>query len=185
MLKILFPFLDKNREQYSIGILDLPESSPELIGYAISPECPIVFGVEKPAAVEGFYMSTHYGGLNPYAYKIWDERVNAFRIIARVDTFSLASRHSEQIAKGDCFSVLSPSEAEVIVYAYLGMTSSQTAGMINRSKSTVHAHRESVRRKLGCRLSPVTLDRLISAHRIIEEMNWLEPKVGIGKHYTL
>ena len=74
---------------------------------------------------------------------------------------------------------------EVLLYSYLGLTSLETANAINRSLSTVHAHRDSVRRKVGCKLSAVALSRLIYAHRAVEEMNYLEPRVGVGKHYNL
>ena len=185
LLKLLFPFPDESRGGFGIGILTIGLDAPDIISYNISQDCPVVFAMEKPLALERHYMKSNYRGLNPYAYKIWEERINAFRVIARVDTFSLSSKHSEQIAESEGVEILSPQEREVLLYAYLGLTSSETANAMNRSQSTVHAHRDSVRRKVGCKLSAVTLSRLIYAHRAVEEMNYLEPRVGVGKHYNL
>lgn len=181
VLKALVPILDRNREDFAIGIINLPATEE----YAVIQGCPIVFGVEKPEAIEREYMASYYGGLNPYAFKIWEERINAFRVIARVDTFSLSFNQSGQIAKSEGVEVLSLQEREVVLHAYLGLTSAETANAMNRSKSTVHSYRDSVRRKLGSKLSAVTLSRLVYAHRAIEEMNYLEPRVGVGKHYNL
>lgn len=181
MLKVLVVGVDKNRENFTIGVINLPVTEE----YAVTQGCPIVFGVETPEAIENHYMASDFGGLNPYAFKIWEERINAFRVIARVDTFSLNFGQSAQIAKGEGVEVLSLQEREVLLYAYLGLTSAETANAMNRSKSTIHFYRESVRRKVGSKLSPVALSRLVYAHRAVEEMNYLEPRIGVGKHYNL
>lgn len=181
MLKALVPVLDKNCESFAIGIINLPATDQ----YNVTHGCPIVFGVEKPEVIERQYMTSYYPGLNPYAFKIWEERINAFRVIARVDSFSLSVKQSEQIRQREGVEILSPQEVEVLLYSYLGLTSIETGNAINRSLSTVHAHRDSVRRKVGCKLSAVILSCLIYAHRAVEEMNYLEPRVGVGKHYNL
>lgn len=181
VLKALVPILDRNREGFAVGIIDLPATEE----YAVIQGCPIVFSVEKPEAIERQYMASHYGGLNPYAFKIWEERINAFRVIARVDSFSLSFDQSDQIARGEDIKVLSRQEGEVVLHTYLGLTSAKTANAMNRSKSTVHAYRDSVRCKVGSKLSAVALARLVYAHRAVEEMNYLEPRVGVGKHYNL
>ena len=181
MLNALVPVIDRNRESFAVGIIKLPA----IEDYAVTQGCPVVFGIEKPEAIERQYMVSHYGGLNPYAYKIWEERINAFRVIARVDTFSLSINQSDQIAKGDGLNILSPQETEVIFYSYLGYSAEQTAQVLHRSSSTVKAYREAIKKKVGCKLSAVTLGRLMYAHRAVEEMNYLEPRVGLGKHYNL
>ena len=181
MLSALIPVLDRNRESLAVGIVKLPVTEE----YAVTHGCPIVFGVEKPEVIERQYMASHYGGLNPYAFKIWEERINAFRVIARVDSFSLSVKQSEQITKREGVEILLPQEREVLLYSYLGLTSAETANAMNRSKSTIHFYRESVRRKVGSKLSPVALSRLVYAHRAVEEMNYLEPRIGVGKHYNL
>lgn len=106
MLNALVPVLDRNRESFAVGIVKLPVTEE----YAVTHGCPIVFGVEKPEAIERQYMASHYGGLNPYAFKIWEERINAFRVIARVDSFSLSVKQSEQITKREGVEILSPQE---------------------------------------------------------------------------
>lgn len=186
MLNLLFPVLDETRKTYSLGVFSLATEeklSSDSKGPASA--CPIVFATEKSAVVEKYYMRTNFYGLNPYGYKIWEERVNAFRVIASVDSFEFSVRDSEKFFQGKGYEIISEQERLVVACSYVGMSAAETAQSIHRSVATVNAHRRCIARKLNCMLSPIVIARVVYAHKAIEEMCNLQPRIGLGKHYRI
>ena len=184
MLKLLFPVFDETHQTYSLGVFSLATEEklpPDLNGLASA--CPVVFATEQSVVVEKHYMRSNFFGLSPYGYKIWEERLNAFRVIASVNTFEFSLRESETISQGHGYEIISLHERSILSCAYLGLSAAESANVLNRSVATVNAHRRSVARKLGCSLSPIVIARVIYAHKAILEMSNLEPQIGLGKHY--
>ena len=142
-----------------------------------------MFATEQSAVVEKHYMRSNFFGLSPYGYKFWEERINAFRVIASVDSFEFSLRESEKISQGHDYEIISAQERSVMECAYVGMSAAETAQSLHRSVATVNAHRRSIVRKLNCALSPIVIARVIYAHKTIQEMYNLEPQIGPGKHY--
>ena len=108
-------------------------------------------------------MRSNFYGFSPYAYKIWDDRVNALRVIASVDSFEFSVRESERISQGYSYEIISAHERSVIECSYLGMSVAETAKNLHCSVATVNAHRRSIARKLSCALSPIVLARYLCA----------------------
>lgn len=184
VLKFLFPFFDESNKNYSLAVFSSAiEDKPALDSKGLFYTCPIVFGAEQRAVVENHYMRSNFHGASPYGYKIWEDRVNAFRAIASVDSFEFSPRESEKIAQGQCYEIISVQERSVLSCAYLGMSAAETAKTLNRSVATVNAHRGSITRKLSSSLSPIVVARVMYAHKAIQEMCNLEPTIGLGKHY--
>lgn len=183
MIKLLFPVLEEANRRYSLGIFSLDEDNPSSGFNDSSFDCPIMFASEQSAAVEARYMRSKFYGVNPYGYKIWEERLNAFRVIASVNTFEFSLRESETISQGHGYEIISLHERSILSCAYLGLSAAESASVLNRSVATVNAHRRSVARKLGCSLSPIVIARVIYAHKAILEMSNFEPQIGLGKHY--
>ena len=186
MLKLLFPVFDETHQTYSLGVFSLASEEklpPDLNGLASA--CPVVFATEQSAVVEKHYMRSNFFGLSPYGYKIWEERINAFRVIAAVDSFEFSLRESERIAQRHDYKIITAQERSVVECAYVGMSAAETAQSLHRSVATVNAHRRSVARKLNCALSPIVIARVIYAHKAIQEMCNLEPQIGLGKHYRI
>ena len=186
MLKLLFPVFDETHQTYSLGVFSLATEEklpPDLNGLASA--CPVAFATEQSAVVEKHYMRSNFFGLSPYGYKIWEERINAFRVIASVDSFEFSVRESEKISQGHDYEIISVQERSVMTCAYIGMSAAETAHSLHRSVATVNAHRRSVARKLNCALSPIVIARVIYAHKAIQEMCNLEPQIGLGKHYRI
>ena len=144
-----------------------------------------MFATEQSAVIEKHYMRSNFYGLSPYGYKIWEDRVNALRVIASVDSFEFSVRESERISQGHNYEIISTHERSVIECSYLGMSVAETAKNLHRSVATVNAHRRSIARKLSCPLRPIVLARVIYAHATIKEMCNLEPQIGLGKHHKI
>lgn len=186
MLKLLFPVFDEIHQTYSLGVFSLAtEEKPPRDLNGLASACPVVFATEQSAVVEKHYMRSNFFGLSPYGYKIWEERINAFRVIASVDSFEFSVRESEKISQGHDYEIISVQERSVMTCAYIGMSAAETAHSLHRSVATVNAHRRSVARKLNCALSPIVIARVIYAHKAIQEMCNLEPQIGLGKHYRI
>ena len=186
MIKLLFPVFDEVLKTFSLGIYTLGAEGkfvPDSKELALA--CPIMFGAEKSEVVEKNYMSSHFYGFSPYGYKIWEERINAFRVIASVDSFEFSLRESEKISQGHDYEIISAQERSVLACAYIGMSAAETAQSLHRSTATVNAHRRSIARKLNCSLSPIVIARVMYAHKAIQEMCNLGPQIGLGKHYRI
>jgi len=186
LLKLLFPVFDETHQTYSLGVFSLANGeklSSDLKGSAS--DCPVMFANEQSAFVEKHYMRSNFFGLNPYGYKIWEERINAFRVIASVDSFEFSLRESEKISQGYDYEIIRAQERSVLACAYIGMSAAETAQSLHRSAATVNAHRSSIARKLNCALSPIVIARVMYAHIAIQEMCDLEPQIRPGKHYRI
>lgn len=186
MLKLLFPVFDEAGQTYSLGVftLNAPAESPSDLGVPTH-ACPVVFASEKPEAIEKKHMRFNFSGLSPYGYKIWEERINAFRVIASVDSYEFSLRQSEKIARGQGYEMISSQERSVIASAYIGLSAAKTANVLCRSQATVNAHRRSIVRKLNCSLSPIVIARVMYAHKALQEMCGLEPQIDLGKHHGI
>ena len=185
VLKLLLPVLSRGSGDFQLGVCSFPELDSRVATDSLSTQhCPIVFGTEQSSVIEKRLMSRSFGGINPYGYKVWDDRINAFRVIASVDTFELARDQSEQIDEGVGYEILTANERAAISHAYLGLSAREAASATFRSVATVRAHRLRARRKLGTNLTPIALARAVFANRAIEEMNSRESRIGLGNHYT-
>ena len=186
MLKLLFPVFDEPHQTYSLGVFSLANEEKLSSDLKCSASaCPVMFATEQSAAVEKHYMRSNFFGLSPHGYKIWEERINAFRVIASVDSFEFSLRESEKISQGHDYEIISAQERSVLACAYIGMSAAETAQSLHRSAATVNAHRRSIARKLNCALSPIVIARVMYAHKAIQEMCNLEPQIGLGKHYRI
>ena len=183
-LKLLFPLIDEVHQSYSMGLFTVA-TDDEFASDSIGPRygCQIMFATQQSADIEKHYMRSNLGGLSPYGYKIWEDRINAFRVIASVDSFEFSSQESDRIFQGHGYEIISAHERSVIACAYFGMSAAESAKFLHRSVATVNAHRRSIARKLNCSLSPIAIARVIYAHKAIQEMCNLEPQIGLGKHY--
>ena len=91
MVKLLVPILSRESGDFQLGIFSFSERDSHIATDALSTQhCPIMFGTEQSSVIEKRLMSGIFGGINPYGYKVWDDRINAFRVIASVDTFEQA-----------------------------------------------------------------------------------------------
>ena len=183
-LKLLFPLIDEIHQSFSMGLFTITaddEFASDSVGLRY--ECPIMFATEQSAVIEKHYMRSNFYGVSPYGFKIWEDRINAFRVIASVDSFEFSSRESERISQGHGYEIISAHERSVIACAYVGMSAVESAKALHRSVATVNAHRRSIVRKLNCSLSPIVIARVVYAHKAIQEMCNLEPQIGLGKHY--
>ena len=186
VIKLLFPVLDNASESYALGVLSLEGDSETASQVGVPTQhCPVMFGAERSEVVEERYMRSNFYGLNPYGFKIWEERINAFRVIASVNTFELSIAQSERISQGTGYEIISLQERNVLSHAYLGYSITQTSKALNRSAATINAHRRSVAKKLNCRISPIAIARVIYAHKALEEMCNLQPHIGMGQHYKI
>lgn len=183
MIKFLFPVLEEADRTHSLGIFSLEGDDPSSGGNGPSFDCSVMFASEQSAAVEARHMRSKGYGVNPHGYKIWEERLNAFRVIASVHTFEFSLRESETISQGHGYEIISLHERAILSCAYLGLSAAKSASVLNRGVATVNAHRRSVARKLDCSLSPIVIARVIYAHKTILEMSNFEPQIRRGKHY--
>lgn len=184
MITLLFPVLDDGHQRYSLGAFTLKDEHHGVLSES-SLDCRVMFASEQSEAFEARYMRSKLYDVNPLGYKIWIDRVNAFRVIASVDTFEFSLQESEIISQGNAYEIISLQERSVLLCAYLGMSASEAAQALRRSTATVNAHRRSLSRKLGSALSPIVIARVIYAHKAIAEMCNLAPQIGLGKHYKL
>ena len=91
MVKLLLPILSRESGDFQLGVFSFSEQDSHIATDALSTQhCPIMFGTEQSSVIEKRLMSGIFGGINPYGYKVWDDRINAFRVIASVDTFEQA-----------------------------------------------------------------------------------------------
>jgi DNA-binding CsgD family transcriptional regulator len=169
-----------------LGVLSLEGDSETASQVGVPTQhCRVMFGAERSEVVEERYMRSNFYGLNPYGFKIWEERINAFRVIASVDFFEFSLRESGKISQGSDYEIITAQERSVIACAYVGMTAAETAESLHRSVATINAHRRAVARKLNCALTPIVIARIIYAHKAIQEMCDLGPQIGLGKHYRI
>ena len=184
MVKLLLPILSRESGDFQLGVFSFSEQDSHIATDALSTQhCPIMFGTEQSSVIEKRLMSGIFGGINPYGYKVWDDRINAFRVIASVDTFELAIDQSEQIEEGVGYEILTANERAAISHAYLGLSAREAASATFRSVATVRAHRLRARRKLGTNLTPIALARAVFAHKAVDEMNFRKPQIGQSNHY--
>ena len=98
---MLIPILSRESGDFQLGLFSFSDLGSRIGAPLRSTQhCPIMFGTEQSSVIEKRLMSEIFGGINPYGYKVWDDRINAFRVIASVDTVELASDQSEQIDGG-------------------------------------------------------------------------------------
>ena len=186
LLKLLFPVLDEASESYHLGVFSVANRfQAPLESESPYEDCLVMFGAEQSAAVEERYMRSNVPGLSPYGFKIWEDRINAFRAVASVNSFELSLAESDQISQGVGYQRLSSHERSIVSYAYLGLSAAETSRAMHRSIATVNAHRRSVVMKLGCALTPIVLARVVYAHKAVKEMCGLKPENTPGKHYTV
>lgn len=186
MLKLLIPVLSRESGDFQLGLISFSDLGSRIGAPLRSTQhCPIMFGTEQSSVIEKRLMSEIFRCINPYGYKVWDDRINAFRVIASVDTVELASDQSEQIDGGSGYVILTPIERAAIQYAYLGLSAKEASIATFRSIATVRAHRFSARRKLGTTLTPIALARVVYAHKAIEEMNCEQSQLGLSNHHKI
>lgn len=180
------PIVEKASMTFALGVF-IPSMKPGADShYTITEQTsPVMFGSEKSELLDNRFTRSEYAGLNPYGLKIWTDRINAFRVIASVDTYELSDAQSAQISRGGGYHLLSLQERAVLSYAYLGLSAKDTAEAMHRSTATVNAHRRAVVGKLACSLTPITIARVIYAHKTIQAMNRLESLSDQGKHHKL
>ena len=182
MLHIMIPRLGASKiPNYDLEIIKISKDSFEAPPPTVFSDTLLVFGVES--------YSEHKGRLgdrssfDSQAINLWISRVEFFRILGRCDTFEISAKvmgNSDQLSKdADTISLI---ERQVIASAYLGMTAKDTALSMHRSVATIRAHRESIKRKIGGPLSPIALNRLVYAHRVLEDMSGVSSSLGVGKH---
>ena len=182
MLHIMIPRLGASKiPKYDLEIIRITEDRFEAPTPTVFSDTQLVFGLESYSEHKG-----HLGDKSSFdsqAMNLWISRVEVFRILARCDTFEINAKAMEdrdQVSKDA--DTISSTERQVVVSAYLGMTAKDTALSMHRSVATIRAHRESVKRKIGGPLSPIALNRLVYAHRILEDMSGVSSLLGVGKH---
>ena len=140
-----------------------------------------MFGLESYSEHKGRLGDS--SSFDSQAMNLWVSRVEVFRILGRCDTFEINANVMENRDRlGKDADTISLTERQVIVAAYLGMTAKDTALSMHRSVATIRAHRESIKRKIGGPLSPIALNRLVYAHRVLEDMSGVSSSLGVGKH---
>ena len=182
MLHIMIPRLGESKiPSYDLEIIKISKGRFGAPVLTVLPETQLVFGLESYSEHKSRLRDR--SSFDSQAMNLWISRVEVFRILARCDTFEInakAMENRDQLSKDA--DTISSTERQVVVSAYLGMTAKDTALSMYRSVATIRAHRESIKRKIGGPLSPIALNRLVYAHRVLEDMSGVSSSLGVGKH---
>ena len=182
MLHIMMPRLSAGSSPfYDLEIIRIAEDRFEAPALTEVSGTRLAFGLELYSEHKG-----HLGDSSSYdsqAMNLWVSRVEVFRILDRCDTFEISADAMENRGRlSKDADTISLTERQVIASAYLGMTAKDTALSMHRSIATIRAHRERIKRKIGGPLSPIALNRLVYAHRVLEDMSGVSSSLGVGKH---
>lgn len=166
---------------FSLGLMDF-----QYIAASVDPyeprqgDCPLIFATESASVLAERCLGQSH--CDPTGFKVWVDRINAFRSLARVDTVTLNRRQSEMIANGEGVVTVTLQERLALLHVYLGLTVKQSSEHLHRSTASVRAYRASLRQKTGLPLSPIVVSRLVYAHRAIEAMSYSLSEAGSGLH---
>ena len=166
---------------FRLGLMDFAYIAPSIEPYEPRQgDCALVFATEAASVLQERFQGKP--DLDPFALKVWVDRINAYRSVVGVDTVTLNRCQSEMLVDGKGFVTVTLQERLALLHVYLGLTAEKSAEQLCRSTSSVRAYRASVRQKLGLPLSPIVISRLIYAHRAIEAMNYSLSEAGSGLH---